>query len=65
MAEYRFRPAGKADLPMLAGWLGDPVVAEWWEGPDRQIALVAEDLGNPVMRQVIACHGETPLGYAQ
>ncbi|MCT4334664.1 acetyltransferase [Paracoccus sp. YLB-12] len=63
--DYSFRPVTRADLPTLADWLRDPVVAEWWEGPDRQIALVSEDLGNPVMRQLIAFLGSTPLGYAQ
>ncbi|MDP5306786.1 GNAT family N-acetyltransferase [Paracoccus spongiarum] len=65
MPDYRFRPVTRADLPMLADWLRDPVVAAWWPGPDRQIALVAEDMANPVMRQVIASLGGTPVGYAQ
>ena len=65
MADYRFRAVTLADLPMLAGWLRHPAVAEWWVGPDRQIAQVRADLGHEVMTQVIAMRGETPTGYAQ
>lgn len=50
---------------MLAEWLRQPPVAEWWPGPDRQIALVSEDLDNPVMHQVIASRDDLDLGYAQ
>lgn len=65
MADYRFRPVIPADLPILADWLSDPRVAEWWGGPEREIQLIREDLGHDVMRQVIALRGDTPLGYAQ
>ena len=65
MPDYNFRPVVAADLPMLAEWLRQPAVARWWPGPDRQIALVREDMDNGAMRQVIACRGDMPLGYAQ
>lgn len=65
MADYVFRPVIAADLPMLADWLRDPHVARWWDGPDRQIALVREDLEDGLMQQVIACLGDQPIGYAQ
>ena len=65
MPDYVFRPVTQADLPMLAEWLRDPRVAEWWQGPDRQIALVREDLADGLMRQVIALTRDLPLGYAQ
>lgn len=65
MPDYAFRPVTDDDLPMLATWLRQPQVARWWPGPGRQIALVREDLGHKVMRQVIAYLGATPLGYAQ
>lgn len=50
---------------MLAGWLAQPEVAAWWRVPDHQIRLIREDLGHLVMRQVIACRADVPLGYAQ
>ncbi|MFL2779091.1 MAG: hypothetical protein ACJZ88_06970 [Paracoccus marcusii] len=45
MAEYAFRPVTGDDLPVLARWLAQPEVAAWWPGPDRQIALIRDDLG--------------------
>ena len=54
MPDYGFRPVVAADLPMLAEWLRQPAVAQWWPGPDRQIALVREDMDNDAMRQVLA-----------
>ena len=65
MPDYRFTPVTADDLPMLAEWLRQPAVAQWWPGPDRQIELVREDLGHEVMRQVIAWRDQTALGYAQ
>lgn len=65
MADYSFRPVTRDDLPMLAEWLRDPVVAEWWPDPKHQLALVTEDLDEPAMRQLIALCGETPVGYVQ
>lgn len=65
MADYSFRPVVAADLPVLAEWLRQPLVAEWWPGPDRQIALMGEDMEDPVMHQVIACRDGIDLGYAQ
>ncbi|MFN3526133.1 MAG: GNAT family N-acetyltransferase [Paracoccus sp. (in: a-proteobacteria)] len=55
----------RADLPMLAQWLASAEVAAWWEGPDRQIALVTEDLDHPAMTQVIVMWGDQPIAYAQ
>ncbi|RNF36203.1 GNAT family N-acetyltransferase [Paracoccus methylarcula] len=65
MPDYHFRPVDRDDLPMLAEWLRDPLVAEWWPVPDHQLTLVTEDLDRAVMRQFIALHGEKPVGYAQ
>ena len=65
MAEITFRPVTEDDLPVLARWLARPEVAAWWPGPDRQVALIRDDLGHRVMRQVIAMRDDIALGYAQ
>ncbi|RJL18005.1 GNAT family N-acetyltransferase [Paracoccus siganidrum] len=65
MPDYAFRPVRRDDLPMLAEWLRQPRVAAFWQDPDHQLALVTEDLDNPAMRQLIALHGDRPVGYAQ
>ncbi|TIM18779.1 MAG: GNAT family N-acetyltransferase, partial [Mesorhizobium sp.] len=35
---YDFRPVTEADLPMIAAWLAEPHVAEWWDDPETEIA---------------------------
>ncbi len=65
MADFAFRPVTENDLPMLARWLARPEVAIWWPGIDRQIALIRDDLGHLVMRQVIVMRDDVALGYAQ
>ncbi|WP_394226749.1 GNAT family N-acetyltransferase [Paracoccus marcusii] len=65
MADYAFRPVTRDDLPVLARWLAQPEVAAWWPGPDRQIALIRDDLGHRVMRQMIVVRDGTALAYVQ
>ena len=59
------RPMTDADLPMLALWLDTPAAREWWGAPDAQLALITEDLPNPLMDQRIACLNAVPFGYLQ
>ena len=42
-----WRPLAAADLPMLAGWLGQPQVARWW-AHDASPAAVERDFGPSV-----------------
>jgi aminoglycoside 6'-N-acetyltransferase len=62
---YTFRPATRADLPMLRTWLATPEVVRWWGDPAEQYALLEEDLGNPLMvMRIVACEGR-PFAYVQ
>ena len=54
-----------ADLAMMADWLATPALRQWWGDPAEQLALLTEDLDNPLMDQQIACLGGTPFGYVQ
>ena len=54
-----------ADLPMMAEWLETPGLRQWWGDPVEQLALLAEDLDNPLMDQQIACLAGVPFGYVQ
>lgn len=65
MDRFGFRPVVRADLPLLGDWLRQPTVARWWQDADRQLAGIAEDLDDPVMRQVIVLHRDTAIAYAQ
>ena len=63
--DYGFRPAVRADLPMLRRWLDTPEVVRWWGDPEREAALLEEDLGNPLMAMLIVAHRGRPFAYAQ
>lgn len=62
---YEFRPLTRGDLPMVARWLREPHVIEWWGDPDEQLEIVTGDLDTPEMRQFIVATGNEPFGYIQ
>ena len=63
---YSFRPATRADLPMLRRWLETPEVVAWWGDPAEQYALLDEDLDNPLMTMlVVEDAAGRPFAYAQ
>lgn len=65
MAEYGFRRVVRADLPMLADWLRQPVVAEWWQDTDQRIAEMVNWLDDPVLTQLLVLKDGQPIGFAQ
>ena len=62
---YGFREASRDDLPMLRRWLRSPEVVRWWGPPEREEALIAQDLAAPEMAQWIVSHRGRPFAYAQ
>ena len=62
---YSFRPFTRADLPLTAKWLQTPEVVRWWGDPDEQLALVAEDLEEVLMRQWVVEFNGRPFAYVQ
>ncbi len=62
---YDFRPATADDLPMLEAWLRTPEVVRWWGDPAGQLALLEEDLANPLMTMRIVALRGRPFAYAQ
>ena len=50
---YALRAFTAADLPMMAGWLAMPHLRQWWGDPAEELALLTEDLHNPLMDQQI------------
>ena len=62
---YAFRPFTCADLPTAARWLQTPEVVRWWGDPDEQLALLTEDLDEPLMRQWIVEFEGRPFAYVQ
>ena len=65
LSHYAFRPALRADLPMLRSWLRTPEVVRWWGDPAREEALLEEDLDEPRMVMLIATYDDRPFAYAQ
>ena len=63
--DYALREMVRTDLPMLAEWLATPHTVEWWGDPAEQLALVTDDLDEPLMDQQIAFLGLRPFGYLQ
>jgi aminoglycoside 6'-N-acetyltransferase len=60
-----FPAIARADLPMVARWLGTPEVLRWWGDPKEQIDLITEDLDEPLMRQWIVEHQSRAFAYMQ
>jgi aminoglycoside 6'-N-acetyltransferase len=66
MTCYGFRPFTGADLPLVACWLKTPEVIRWWGDPERELAVLAQDLDEPSMRQwIVEYHGRRPFAYVQ
>lgn len=62
---YTFRPASMDDLPMLERWLQSPEVVRWWGEPAAQLALLREDLHEPLMTMRIVLFMRQPFAFAQ
>jgi aminoglycoside 6'-N-acetyltransferase len=62
---YGFRPVTEADLPIIAGWLAEPHVAEWWDDPDEEIAAIREHIDSISVEPLIIELDGRPIGYLQ
>jgi aminoglycoside 6'-N-acetyltransferase len=62
---YALRAFTAADLPMMADWLATPHLRQWWGDPVEELALVTEDLDNPLMDQQIGLLGPCAFAYLQ
>ncbi|TGR94382.1 GNAT family N-acetyltransferase, partial [Mesorhizobium sp. M1C.F.Ca.ET.188.01.1.1] len=54
---YDFRPVTEKDLPMIAGWLAEPHVAEWWDDPQKEIVEIREHIDSVSVEPLIAALG--------
>lgn len=62
---YDFRPVTEADLPMIARWLVEPHVAEWWGNADEEIASIRESIDSVSVEPLIVELDGKPIGYLQ
>jgi aminoglycoside 6'-N-acetyltransferase len=65
VAEYSFRRVTHSDLPMLAAWLKQVHVSEWWGDPAKGLGEIEAGMDDPACDlYVVLCDGR-PLGYQQ
>jgi len=63
---YDFRNATEADLPLLAGWLAQPHVIEWWGDPVEELELIRDAInGTDGTEPFIFQVDGRPAGYIQ
>lgn len=62
---YDFRPVTEKDLPMIAGWLAEPHVAQWWGAPEKEIADIAKHIDSISVEPLIIELDGRPIGYLQ
>lgn len=63
--EYDFRAVTKADLPMIARWLAEPQLAQWWGDPETEIASISEHIGSDSVEPLIVELDGRPIAYLQ
>ena len=62
---YDFRPVTEKDLPMIAGWLAEPHVAEWWNDPATEIAGIRDHIDSISVEPLIVELDGKPIAYLQ
>jgi aminoglycoside 6'-N-acetyltransferase len=62
---YSFRPVTPDDLEMIAGWLAEPHVAEWWDDADEEVAAIREHIDSISVEPLIIELDGRPIGYLQ
>ncbi|MEZ5783539.1 MAG: GNAT family N-acetyltransferase [Rhizobiaceae bacterium] len=64
-ARYVFREVEEDDFPMIATWLAEPHVAQWWGDPDTEIAQIRDHMDSiSVEPLIVELRGE-PIAYLQ
>ena len=64
-AIYDFREVTEADLPLLAAWLAEPHVAQWWDDPEVEIASIREAIDSVETEPMIVELDGRPIAYVQ
>ena len=62
---YDFRPVTEKDLPMIAGWLAEPHVAQWWNDPETEVAEIREHIDSISVEPLIVELDGKPIAYLQ
>ncbi|MBX3584092.1 MAG: acetyltransferase [Rhizobiaceae bacterium] len=63
---YDFRALTEADMPLLAAWLAEPHVAEWWDdGPEASLEEIREAMNSDETEPLIVELDGRPIAYLQ
>jgi aminoglycoside 6'-N-acetyltransferase len=62
---YDFRPVTEKDLPMIAGWLAEPHVSQWWDDPVTEIAGIHDHIDSISVEPLIVELDGKPIAYLQ
>lgn len=65
LALYDFRPVTEKDLPMIAGWLAMPHLAEWWNDPETEIAEIRDHIDSISVEPLIVELDGKAIAYLQ
>ena len=60
-----FRPLVEDDLEMMARWLAEPHVAEWWPRGEKQVEQMRSHIGDPTVSPFVVLLDDVPFGYIQ
>lgn len=65
-ARYDFRAVEEDDLPLIAAWLAEPHVAEWWDaGPEASLAEIREAMDDVATEPLVVELAGRPIAYLQ
>ena len=62
---YAFRDLTEDDLPLIARWLGEPHVAQWWGKPEQGVRKIAEAMADIDTEPLIVELDGRPIAYLQ
>ncbi|MBZ9676681.1 GNAT family N-acetyltransferase [Mesorhizobium sp. ES1-1] len=65
VALYDFRPVTARDLPMIAGWLAEPHVAQWWGAAETELAEIRDHIESISVEPLIVELDGKPIAYLQ
>jgi aminoglycoside 6'-N-acetyltransferase len=65
LQRYDFRAVTEEDLPMLAGWLAEPHVAQWWAPDPEKIEEIRQAMESVDTEPLIVALDGEPIAYLQ
>jgi aminoglycoside 6'-N-acetyltransferase len=64
-SRYGFRALTPRDLKLVASWLRQPHLREWWGDPDKALAEIEEAIDDVATEPLIVELDGKPIGYLQ